>query len=216
MALSALPGLALKVSVLMILFQLGTKAKSQDVFFLFRQPSLLLRSVLSMSIIMPAFAVTLALTFELHAAVKWALVALALSPVPPFLPIKQIKAGGCAPYAISLLVIEAVAAIVFVPTAVAVCASVFGNDAYIEISTLAPKILGTILAPLLIGMLAGRFAPNFAERIGDIVGGAGSQLQLVAMAGILLMNVRVVGSLFGSGAVVAIVAFLVLGIAVGH
>jgi len=216
MALEELARLAIKVSILMIVFQLGTKAKSQDIFFLFRQPSLLLRSLLSMSIIMPACAVALALAFELNAAVKWAIVTLALSPVPPILPIKQIKAGGCAPYAISLLVVEALAAIVFVPAAVAVCGFIFHNDAHIEISTVALTILVTVLAPLVIGMLAGRFAPTFAKRIGDPVGRVGSPLLLVGLAAILLINARGIVSLFGNGTVVAIVAINVLGIAVGH
>lgn len=216
MALEELARLAIIASVLMIVFQLGTKAKSQDIFFLFRQPSLLLRSLLSMSIIMPACAVALALAFELNAAVKWALVTLALSPVPPFLPIKQIKAGGCAPYAISLLVVEALAAIVFVPAAVAVCGFIFQYDARIEISTVALTILVTVLAPLVIGMLAGRFAPTFAERIGDPVGRVGPPLPLVGLTAILLINARGIVSLFGNGTVVAIVAFIVLGIAVGH
>lgn len=216
MALEELARLAIKVSILMIVFQLGTKAKSQDIFFLFRQPSLLLRSLLSMSIIMPACAVALALAFELNAAVKWAIVTLALSPVPPILPIKQIKAGGCAPYAISLLVVEALAAIVFVPAAVVVCGFIFHNDAHIEISTVALTILVTVLAPLVIGMLAGRFAPTFAERIGDAVARVGSPLLLVGLAAILLINARDIVSLFGNGTVVAIVTFIVLGIAVGH
>lgn len=34
MALKELPGFAFKASILMIVFQLGTKAKSQDIFFL--------------------------------------------------------------------------------------------------------------------------------------------------------------------------------------
>jgi BASS family bile acid:Na+ symporter len=216
MTLEEMPGLALKASILMIVFQLGTKTKSQDIFFLSRQPSLLLRSLLSMSIIIPACAVALALAFDLNAAVKWALVALALSPVPPFLPINQIKAGGCAPYAISLLVVEALAAIVFIPAAVIVCRFIFHNDAHVEISTVTLTILVTVLAPLVFGMLASRFAATFAQRIGDPVGRVGSSLLLVAMAGILLNNARGIVSLFGDGTVVAIVAFNVLGTAIGH
>src|SRR5215467_7090724 len=103
MTLEELFGLAVKVSIFLIVFKLGTAANAQSIFFLFERPSLLLRSLLSMSFIMPACAVALAATFELKTAVKWALVTLAISPVPPFLPTKQINAGGCAPYATSLL-----------------------------------------------------------------------------------------------------------------
>jgi|SRR5690349_16386633 len=123
-----------------------------------------------MSIIMPACAVALAAAFDLKTAVKWVLVTLAISPVPPFLPMKQIAAGGYAPYAISLLVVEALAAIVFVPGAVAVCGLVFHNEAHVGISAITLTILVTVLVPLGIGLLLSRFAPEFAEQISDRVG----------------------------------------------
>ena len=165
---------------------------------------------------MPACAVALAAAFELRTAVKWALVTLAISPVPPFLPIKQINAGGRAPYAISLLVVEALAAIGFVPGAIVVCGSVFHNDAYIGISTVTLIILATVLVPLALGMLARRFAPNLAAQISDPVGRVGSLLLLIGLAGMLLINVGGMVSLFGDGTILAIVAFSVLGLAVGH
>jgi hypothetical protein len=114
MTLEDLLGLSFEASIFFIVFKLGTAANAQSIFFLFERPSLLLRSLLSMSIIMPACAVALAEAFD-KTPVKWALVTLAISPVPPFLPIKQINAGGSAPHAISVLVIEALAEIVFVP-----------------------------------------------------------------------------------------------------
>jgi BASS family bile acid:Na+ symporter len=110
MTLEELLRFAFTASVFFIVFKLGTAANAQSIFLLFKRPSLLLRSLLSMSIIMPACAVALAEAFELKPAVKWVLVTLAISPVPPFLPMKQIAAGGSAPYAISLLVLAILAA----------------------------------------------------------------------------------------------------------
>jgi predicted Na+-dependent transporter len=216
MTLEELLGLAVNASIFLIVFKLGTAANAQSIFFLFERPSLLLRSLLSMSFIMPACAVALAAAFELKTAVKWALVTLAISPVPPFLPTKQINAGGCAPYAISLLVVEALAAIGFVPGAIVVCGLVFHDDAHIGISTVTLIILATVLVPLALGMLARRFAPNLAAQISDPVGRVGSLLLLIGLAGILLINVGGMVSLFGDGTILAIVAFSVLGLAVGH
>jgi len=216
MTLEELLRYAFTASIFFIVFKLGTMANARIVFFLFQRPSLLLRSLLSMSIIMPACAVLLASAFELKTAVKWALVTLAISPVPPFLPTKQIQAGGCAPYAISLLAIEALAATVFVPGAVIVCGLVFRNDAHVGIPAITLIILVTVLVPLAIGMLVRRFAPNFAEQIADPIGRVGSLLLLIGLAVILLINVGSMVSLFGDGTMVAIMAFYVLGLAVGH
>ena len=216
MTLGELPGFMFKASVVIVLFKLGTTATLHNMLFLIRQPSLLLRSLLSMSIIMPACAVALALAFELKAPVKWALVTLAISPIPPLLPIKQIKTGGSAPYAISLLVLEAAAAIVFVPAAVFVFGLVFHNYAHVGIPAVTLIILVTVLVPLAIGMLARYFAPNLAERIADRLGQLGSLLLLVGLAAILLINEGRMLSLIGDGPMVAILAYSVLGMAVGH
>src|SRR5690242_13087779 len=80
------------------------------------------------------------------------------------------RSGRIRPYAISLLVVEALAAIVFVPGAVAVCGLVFHNEAHVGISAITLTILVTVLVPLGIGMLLSRFAPEFAEQISDRVG----------------------------------------------
>jgi bile acid:Na+ symporter, BASS family len=216
MTLEELLGFLFQASIFFIVFKLGTAANARSILFLFERPSLLLRSLLSMSIIMPACAVALAAVFDLRTAVKWALVTLAISPVPPFLPMKQINAGGSASYAISLLVVEALAAIVFVPGAVVLCGLIFQNDAHIGISTVMLIILATVLVPLALGMLVRHFAPNLAEQISDPVGRVGSVLLLMGLACVLLINVGGMVSLFGDGTIVAIVTFSVLGMVVGH
>ena len=54
MTLADLLRLSFEASVFSIVFKLGTAANAQSIFFLFERPSLLLRSLLSLSIIMPA------------------------------------------------------------------------------------------------------------------------------------------------------------------
>jgi bile acid:Na+ symporter, BASS family len=216
MTLQELIGLSFKTSIFLIVFTLGIAAKPQDILFLFRKPSHLLRSLLSMNIIMPAVAVALAWAFDLSPAVKWALVTLAVSPVPPFLPVKQIKAGGCAPYAISLLAVEALLAIVFVPVSGAVCGRIFQNDAHVNILAIVLVVLMTILVPLAVGRLVGRFAPNVGLRIANPLARAGNVLLLIGLALVLFVNARGMVSLFGNGTLVTIVAFSVVGLAVGH
>src|SRR5215470_1465258 len=100
MKLAALILLARKASVLLNVFALGLNARTQDTTCLFRNPGRLARSLLSMFVVMPLFAAALASAFDLHPAVKIALVALAVAPIPPLLPKKLMKAGGQSSYVI--------------------------------------------------------------------------------------------------------------------
>ena len=51
MTLEELLGFAFTASIFFIVFKLGTAANAQSIFFLFKRPSLLLRSLLSMTTI---------------------------------------------------------------------------------------------------------------------------------------------------------------------
>ena len=75
--------LVLKASIILSVFAIGLKATFEDTTYLFRRPPQLVRAVLSMNVLMPLLAVLLSLTFDLHPALKIALVAIAVSPVPP-------------------------------------------------------------------------------------------------------------------------------------
>jgi BASS family bile acid:Na+ symporter len=68
-----------------------------------------------MDVILPLVAIGLVTAFELRPAVKIALVALSVSPVPPILPNKAMRAGGQANYTIGLLTAMALVSMVAVP-----------------------------------------------------------------------------------------------------
>src|SRR5262245_23499697 len=110
--------LVLRVSVMMIVFSLGLKATMHDATYLFRQPKRLLLSIVAMLIIMPVFAAVLVRALNLPPAVEITMIVLAVSPVPPILPRKELAFGGTRSYALGLLVAAAVISIVFVPAAV--------------------------------------------------------------------------------------------------
>src|SRR5579864_4017445 len=118
MELAKLISLLLQGSIILIVFALGLQAGPEDAVAVFRRPTQFLRSLAAMDVVMPIVAVGLAKSFDLNPAVEIALVALALSPVPPILPRKELKAGGGSPYVFGLLVSAGVVAVVFIPVAV--------------------------------------------------------------------------------------------------
>src|SRR5262245_57816837 len=82
---------AIVVSIFLMMFALGLKSAPGDATGLLRHPRLLVRSLVAMYLVMPLIVIVMVASFELRHEVKVALVALALSPVPPFLPDKQLK-----------------------------------------------------------------------------------------------------------------------------
>ena len=94
MDLKHLVVLAFQISLLVIVFGYGLRAKFADLLYLYRRPALLLRSLIVVLVLMPDVAVALARWFDFTPTVEIALVALAISPLPPLLPTREAKAGG--------------------------------------------------------------------------------------------------------------------------
>ena len=115
MTIAQLIPLLLNLSMGLVVLGLALHTTLHEATYLLRRPELLGRSFLSMHGVMLVAAILLVLPFDLHPAIKIAVVALALSPVPPILPSKQEKAGGSNAYVMSLLVVMAVLALVVVP-----------------------------------------------------------------------------------------------------
>lgn len=164
-----------QISLFLTVFSIGLKATSRDVLYLFRYPRSFFLSVLSMAVIMPAMAVVAVLLLDLHPAVELALVALSVSPVPPFLPLRVMKAGGKPAYTVSLLAITAVLSIAVVPIAVEIFSRAYVVESQRHPLDILPLALTSVLLPLAFGMLSRFFMPSFAV-------GLSGRLPLVAMA----------------------------------
>jgi BASS family bile acid:Na+ symporter len=208
--------LGLKTSIILIVFGLGLNANLREITHLFRKPGLLIRSLLSMNVIMPTFAAILAAVFNLHPATKIALVVLGVSPIPPVLPKKQFKAGGQAPYTFSLLVVASLFAIVFIPLAITLIGIVFSMPLQITSIAIAKLVLLSILIPLSLAILTRHYAPALAKRLVRPVSLLGSLLLLVSVLPILFTAWPAIRAVIGNGTLVALAAFIVVGLAVGH
>lgn len=216
MTLQELALLALKLSVLAIVFSLGLKTNARDVLHLLHRPSLLLRSILSMNIIMLAFALIVILIFPMAMPVKIALIALALSPVPPILPNKQVKAGGALAYSVSLLVCASIISIVLIPIALTVVGRIFGDHYGVDIGKLITIILVSIILPLCLGFAVRYFAASVAEKMARTVGVLAMALLVLSALPIAYATGVVLWQLVGNGVVIFLLLFSLLGLAVGH
>ena len=206
----------LVTGLLLLVATLGLQADRADATALLRQPKRLLRSLASMLVIMPIVAAALAHAFELERAVEIALVALALSPVPPFLPPRNIKAGGEASYAIGLLVATSLVSIVYVPLALALFELFVDVQLDLPVWRVIVPVGWSVFLPLLAGLLVKRLAPDVAARVAGPVGRLASLLLLVGLIPLLVTQLPKAIPLVGNGTLAVMLAFCLIGLAVGH
>lgn len=208
--------LAIQASMAVIVFCLGLKARVRDVTGLLEWPGLLARSLLSMYVIVPLLVAALCAYFDLNHAVEVALVVLALSPVPPILPGKEARAGGDASYAIGLLAVAALVAIVYVPLAATLLGRIFGHPIAVPMRTVAFVVGTSVLVPLAAGFLVRWLAPALALRIVKPLTVVGWLVLVAACLPVLVASWRGMFNLIGNYSVVAIVVVALVGLLVGH
>jgi len=208
--------LVLKLSIVLSVFALGLRATIADAMFLFKRPRQLLRAFLSMNVLMPLVALILVLTFDLNPAVKIALVALSVSPVPPIFPKKAVKVGGKDDYAIGLLVAAGILAIAVIPVAMVVFEKISGVPFSMPASSVAILVIKTVLAPLLAGIAVRASAPSLAESAANPVGILASVLLVLSVLPVIFGSIRTILSLIGDGTLLAFTAFALVGYLIGH
>lgn len=206
----------LTTSYVLMVVALGLDAHIEDVRILLTRPSLFVRSLLSMDVIMPIVAVALAYTFALNPAVEIALVALALSPVHTILPRKQVQAGGRASYVHGLFFFAGLVAIVFIPVALEVVERVFNVPLHLAPAVVAKIVLTTVLGPLAIGAAIKALMPGVAAKIARPLGLLATVLLLPVVVLVLAKGWRDMVSLVGHGALVAFGVFVITGLVAGH
>jgi BASS family bile acid:Na+ symporter len=212
----ALIMLVVQISVVLTVFAYGLKSSRDDVIFLFRRPSLLARSLLSMNIIMPLFAVLATLFYNFHPAVEAVLVALAVSPVTTLLPHRALKGGGTASYAYGMLLTAALLSIIYVPVAMTLFGRYFYVPEQIRPGAIATLVIITVVLPFTAGIAVRRNAPAWAGRIGKPLSTAAILTLVVSVIPVLVVLYPSVASLVSDGTVLVMLAFVLVGLAAGH
>jgi BASS family bile acid:Na+ symporter len=217
MTVEQLIRVAIVLSIMLIVLSFALRATWRDATSLFRHPSLLLRCLLAMNVLMPIFAMVLVGLFSLRPEVAIALLTLAVSPVPPFLPREQLQVAGRRAYDVhSLLGATSLLSIVLAPASVVLIGLAFSRHTDIDPLKIARVVALTVLMPFAAGLIINHLRPTFAASVSSRVGKAGMLLLVVACVPILVKRGPAMLSLIGNGTLLAIVAFVEVGLAVGH
>jgi BASS family bile acid:Na+ symporter len=209
-------GLVVSISIILTVFAFGLDANLGDAIWLFRKPGLLAKSIFSMNVLMVIFVIVVAKLFNLDPAVKVAILALAISPVPPLLPKKRSKVGAANSYAIALVVTAALFSLVLIPGWLELLGGIF----HVEVKLATGKILSVvflkILLPLFAGILIHRFAPHLAARTVKPISLIAVVLLVGAVLPVLFMSFHAMWAMIGNGVLVMVFLFSVVGILAGH
>ena len=208
--------LVLQASILLTVFSLGLKTTMSDLTSLLHRRGLLYRSLFAVFIVMPIVAVLLAQLFEFRRVVEVALVALAISPMPPVLPRKEIKAGGATSYALGLMTVLAVLAVVFVPLALLLLQAIFGGELSMPPGSVARVVLISTLVPLAAGVAVRAALPQVVRAIEKPVAMVATVLLALGAVVLLIATARAQWALVGNGTLLAMITFVAIGLAVGH
>lgn len=216
MELNRLVPLVIQLSIILIVLSLGLKAQAKDLIRLWHRPSLLVRSVVALNLVVPILAMLTVVAFQPVRPVGIALVLLAISPVPPFLPQKLFKLSSDESYIYGLLVTASLVSILFVPAALALLGALLDRSLALPAATVLRIIGITVLAPLSVGAVIARAAPRFAARSEPLVAKIGMILLGLALILILAGTWRAIWSLIGNGTVLIIALVVGLTLAAGH
>jgi BASS family bile acid:Na+ symporter len=208
--------LALQVSIFCTVFAFGLKTTTDDLMYLIRRPGLLLRSLLAVFVIMPIVAVTMVRLFDFRHVVEVALIALAISPVPPLLPKRELKAGGQDSYGLGLMAILALLSIAVSPLAAGILERVFGHPLTVAPGAIAVLAFKTVLLPLALGMIVHGSVPRLAAQIEKPVAVAANVLLSLGAIVFLVTLAPTLWALIGQGTLVAMTIFAIAGLIVGH
>ena len=215
MTVKQLVVLGLQLSIVCTVFGFGLKATPRDLVYLFRQPGLLFRSLLSVFVVMPIVALGMTTMVDFRRGAEIALMALSISPVPPLLPNREMKAGGQESYGLALMATLALVSIVAVPLAAAILHRVFDVPLNADAAGIARVALVMAVLPLLAGVAVRAYMPAVADRIERPVSVVAKVLLPVTVLLLLAGTWRMVATAVGGGAVVAMVVFVAIGLIVG-
>jgi BASS family bile acid:Na+ symporter len=208
--------LLLTLSLAGLVLTVGLKAVAGDLMYVLSRPTLLVKAVLAVDVIPPLTAAALIWFLPLEPVVKAGIMLMAISPVPPLVPGKELKMGGRQAYAYGVYVAMALLTIVVVPLVFDLAARLFGHGRTLPVALIAKTVTTGVLIPLVLGMLIRSRAPAFADRAAPLVYKLSMLLVLLAFLPMLVAIWPAITALIGNGAVLAMALLALVTLLGGH
>jgi BASS family bile acid:Na+ symporter len=204
------------LGVSLVVIAIGVSARPRDTLLLIRKPQLGIRAMLAMFILVPAFVVLLTSMFPLARPLRAALLALAVSPMPPIILQQEIEAGGDADYSIGLQILGTGFSILVVPVMLMVVEAVFGVTGNFDPFAMSQILLVSVALPLGAGLLVGSWLPGWRRQISLWAGRVGNAALLIAAIAVLFVIWPDMLRLIGGGVLWVTSLTISFSLAAGH
>ncbi len=203
------------LTLLSLMFSLGLNQSIQEITSLWRQPSLLIRSFLSVVILAPIVAIIAALPLPVGSALRGVLLAMAAAPGAPLTTKRAVMAGGSFSYAVSLQVTVSILAVITVPFWGFVYDAIFPATIISDPVAVLKALLVVQVLPIGAGVLIRQALPDIANKLEPSVTKIAN---ILFVALILVMLVSTFHLLIGVGVVPFIVGIPVVAVwlVIGH
>lgn len=153
------------VSIIAYMFSRGLSVRPGDLGYFNKRPGLLLRSLLSVDILVPLIAIIVIILIRPARATAVGLLIMAASPAAPMVLKKIARAGGSQEYAVSLHIALASLAIVTTPITLLLLSGAAGLGLEITPLAVAEGVGASILLPIISGIIVGRLFPALAGHL---------------------------------------------------
>jgi len=216
-ALKQIIPILLPLSLALLVAAAGMASARGDFLYVLGRSGLLWRAFVAICILPVLFAMAIVALFPLTPPARAGIMLMALSPVPPLMIGKALKAGGAREYVYGIQVAAAAFALVSVPLLGALVAHFYEVQAQFPLVVVARNIAIGIVVPLAIGLVLGRWVmPTLAHRIAPAVSLIANLLVVVAFIPILIVAWPEMIALTGNGTLLAIAIFVICCVAGGH
>lgn len=216
MDIKMLVGLAIQLSLLLLVMAVGMRATWSDLLYVFRQPKNLARGLVAVNVVVPLVAVILGAVFPLTWQERAGLILMAVSPLAPFASGKMLKSSADRSYDVGLYAALILAAVIIVPLTVALLNPLYQHHATISVAEIAWFVTKSVLLPLAAGMAIATFWPRFAERAAPIATMI-TYIVIIPLSLLFLIKFGAqMGTLIGNGMLFAIIGTIAAALAAGH
>jgi len=179
---------AAKLTLFTLMLSFGLRWNFTDVVWLWKHPSLLVRSLVSVLVLVPVLGVLVTFIPGLTVAERIGIGVIAACPGAPMIPFKSLKAGGHANYIASLQFTICILAIVSVPLTAAILAQFFPNKVLLTPLTVAQQIFFAQVLPMGIGVALRQYWQKVANDLVEPISQIANILLLLLLVALLIIT----------------------------
>jgi BASS family bile acid:Na+ symporter len=202
-------------TVFTVMFDLGLGIVPREFRWVWRHPGLIAKGLFCVLIAVPSIALLVTRAFDFPRPVEIGIVLMAISPGAPVALRRSLDAGGHHSFAPALQILVAILAVVSMPLSIAALNEFYAGNASIAPGQLARQVFIAQLLPLGLGMLARRAFPTPAAWLEPRLAKL-SNLLLIALTVLVLVDVWGTVVDAGPGIALVIVTITALALTVGH